>query len=341
VVVNIISKSLFKGGITGPSKVVKNTVNGLKMLGVECVYNQPISKYKNNWIHDNKAAVIEAGFCNKPVIIGPNIATAPDELPIFRKKLHKNSIFLIPSKWVVDLWSYFEYHETDIKVWPAGIDTDEFSLVERKSTDKILLYFKQRDVEILHSVKEILVKYNFNYELICYGEYKQEDYVKALHNCSFGIWIGCSESQGIGLQEALATNMPLIVLDVKTIFDTFPIRTKKYIPYSFPKGASRIRATSAPYFDERCGIIVNNINELQNKITEFSLNVDKYSPRAYIMEKLSLKISAGCIVVFFKNINLKKTNQLNFRLLSFFLFYLGLLFQKIAWKRIWHKINPY
>ena len=62
--------------------------------------------------------------------------------------------------------------------------------------------------------------------LIEYGKYSEQDYINALNEAKFGIWLGCTESQGIGLQEALATDLPLIVLDATSLFEN-AIKPKK------------------------------------------------------------------------------------------------------------------
>jgi uncharacterized small protein (DUF1192 family) len=104
---------------------------------------------------------------------------------------------------------------------------------------------------------------------------KKKKYKQSLQDCKFGIWIGCSESQGIGLQEALSTNLPLIVLDAVSLFDS--------VSYSFPKELSSIKTSSAPYFDDRCGIKIKAVDELEDAITTLQNNIQKLqAKRVYI-----------------------------------------------------------
>ena len=234
-IINIVSTQINKNQINGPKKVLINTLKGLNYLGIKYVFNRPINEYKYNWIHDDQKAIIEAGFVNKAVLIGPNTAVLPKDLPLLRKKLPKNSIYLHPSQWTKDSWNLLGYKETILELWPAGIDLNKFPKITRNDKIKVLLYFKQRDLSLLNNAKLILEKLNLEYAVIHYGYYKEEEYLKALNECRFGIWIGCSESQGIGLQEALATNLPLIVLDAISLFDYIPTNSKKYAGYGFQK----------------------------------------------------------------------------------------------------------
>ena len=319
-VINIISRSLFRGDVTGPSKVVKNTIKGLEMLGVVCVYNQPIKYHDYNWIHDDKKAIVEAGICNKPVIIGPNIATTPDELPLFRKKLNNGSILLLPSDWVGLLWDFYKFSEVKTRIWPVGIDTIKFYNVERCNKSKVLVYFKQRDDSILTNTLSILNQLNFNYEVVYYGSYSEEEYIKILHNCLFGIWIGCSESQGIALQEAMSTNLPLIVIDSDSLLDAITLKTRKYIPYTFKTDVKNIKVTSAPYFDQSCGIVISNVNSLRGSINELLHSLDEFKPRNYIKEHLSLKVSATQLVSYFKLLKVTKCRSENCKILTNMIF---------------------
>ena len=94
--INIITKSNKKTTtIRGPKKVLDNLIKGLDLIGIKYTFNGPIGKHKFNWIHDSPSAIIEAGFVGKNVLIGPNIVELPDDLPILRKKLSKDSIKLL------------------------------------------------------------------------------------------------------------------------------------------------------------------------------------------------------------------------------------------------------
>lgn len=337
-ILNIISTQAHRTRITGPKKVLVNTLKGLDKLGVAYVFNRPINDYTYNWIHDDQQGIIEAGFAEKPVLVGPNTAVLPKDLPIFRFKLPKGSIYLHPSQWTIDIWRFLGYREVKLEPWPVGIDMDAFQSIDRNDKTKILLYFKQRDTTLLEESERILKKLNFDYIVIHYGFYEEEEYLQALNECRFGIWIGCSESQGIGLQEALASNLPLIVLDALSIFDAIPTDSKKYFGYDFPKTLKNIKTTTVPYFDTRCGITIEKITDLKKSILYMFNNIDEYKPREYVEQTLSLEKCATRLLNFFNPMNIQESNGYNYKKLSKFLYYCGLIFQKWVWNWLWRRI---
>ena len=338
-VINIISNQLNNNKIRGPKKVLHNLLMGLDLLKIEYVFNKPISKYKFNWIHDSPSAIIEASFIKKPVLIGPNIAELPGDLPKIRKKLSKNSICLHPSKWPMKIWHLEGYNETKLKSWPVGIDKEKFSKVNRENNHKVLLYLKQRDKKLLEKAKEIIRKKNLQFLLIEYGKYSEQEYIQALKEAKFGIWIGCTESQGIGLLEALATNLPLIVLDATTIFENVTKPKKSRFNKETFKKLNSIKTSSAPYFDKRCGIKIVNISELDNAIKELSFNFNDYKPREYILENLTIIKSAELFLDFFKEIPVKANTTLNYKHLSKLIFSIEFMFRKNSWIKIINKFS--
>ncbi len=64
----------------------------------------------------------------------------------------------------------------------------------------------------------------YKINLIEYGTYTEETYKYVLRRSFFGVWIGTTESQGIALQEALAANVPLIVLNSRNMSRSRPAR---------------------------------------------------------------------------------------------------------------------
>ena len=319
--------------------MLDNLIKGLDLIGIKYTFNEPIGKHKFNWIHDDPAGVIEASLLDKPVIIGPNVVELPKDLPILRKKLSKNSIYLHPSKWPMKIWKWEGYDETKLKTWPVGIDTEKFSKVNRENNHKVLLYFKQRDKKLLEKAEEIIRKKQLKYSLIEYGKYSEQEYIKALKEAKFGIWIGCTESQGIGLQEALATNLPLIVLDSKSLFENIIKPKKSRFKKETFKKLNSIKTSSAPYFDERCGIKIKNISELDNAIKELLSNFNDYQPREYILDNLTILKSAQLFLDFFKEIPVKANTSFSFKYFSKLIYLIEFIFRKNSWSKIFDKLH--
>ena len=273
-VINIISNQTNKKPIRGPKKVLENLLKGLDLIGVKYVFNQPISKFKYNWIQDSLSALIEVSYSKTPVLLGPNLAEMPKDLPLLRPKMAKGSVYLHPSKWTINKWLENGFNESVIEEWPVGIDTVTFKSFDRCNlTNKVLVYFKNRKELELKSCLKILDQCRLNYSVLKYGEYTEEEFIDNLQNATFCIWIGVDESQGIALQEALCTNLPIIVVKDQNS------KNKRY------------NATPAPYFNSKCGIILDSIDNLNESVIR-SFDPKIYNPRNYILENLTLEICA-------------------------------------------------
>jgi len=86
----------------------------------------------------------------------------------------------------------------------------------------------------------------------------------------------------------------LIVCNVNSLFES----TGKN-DYRFPDKLRNFKPTSAPYFDERCGIIINDFTKLKAAIDEILINISNYKPMDFIIENLSLEKQAKELLSFF------------------------------------------
>lgn len=284
---NIISDSYDLDKVGGPNKVITNTINGLNKIGYPFEINKDISQFRYNWIHDSVKGLIEVGLHKIPAVIGPNIAVLPKDLPRFRPDL-TNCIYLHPSSWSIDVWKKVGFTECALHSWPAGIDIDDFNVSrDEDSNNNVMIYFKRRDVFLLEQAVKKVKNLGLNPIVIRYGDYNEDQYKKVLSSSKFGIWIGVSESQGIGLQEALASGLPLVVCDVNSLFESSSKNDEL-----FPKKLIGFKPTSAPYFDKRCGIIISEFSKLEEAIHEMLKNLTLYNPREYVIENLSLEKQA-------------------------------------------------
>jgi hypothetical protein len=301
--INIISESFSSNKTGGPNKVIRNLIKGLEKINYPYVINKSIKEYKYNYIQDSIKGLIEIHINKIPAIIGPNIAVLPNNLPI-NIDLLQNNIYLQPSKWCIDLWQTFKINNNNIFTWPVGIDLEDFNLKKNLDSTKehVLIYFKKRNPALLKKAISIISNLGYNPLVITYGSYNEDQYKYVLSKCKFGIWIGISESQGIGLQEALASNLPLIICDVNSLFDSYD-----QIEYSFPPNLKSFIPTSAPYFDSTCGLILKNFSDLEDAIKKISHNLNLYQPRNYIKNNLNLEKQAQELINFFDILQKKNT----------------------------------
>ena len=119
---------------------------------------------------------------------------------------------------------------------------------------------------------------------LCLGS---DQYLSILRTSRFGIWIGSHESQGFALQEALSTNVPLVVWNVKSMFDEYNRHNE--VSYKEDQRVYKLKATTVPYWDKRCGELFTEKEEFDAKVMQMSQNYTTYNPRQYVVEFLSPK----------------------------------------------------
>jgi hypothetical protein len=207
------------------------------------------------------------------VIYGPQIMfpTIPaSSIPNVHGKTYCNLL----SDWLVNLNSDIN---PDIKsiALPFAVEVNKFVPSEKKGNP--VIYFKHVKEDRLQSV---ISKLGNEFIVIRYGSYSEDHYLKSIAEAPYVIWIGCHESQGFAFQEALSCNTPIFVINVRSLRDEIGSGWLNFMP------DRELRATSASYFDERCGLI-SYFETWENDIDNFLSNIHNYSPRKFIMETLS------------------------------------------------------
>jgi len=279
--INIVSTQADKFHLTGPYKVFNNLIKGLDRIGYPYVINRDLNATKRLWIHDDLRALKYMNTSRAYTLLGPNLVVMPHEIP---KGIEiKKALYLQPSDWVVKWWKHIGFKECPLKSWPVGIDTDDFKPSNiPQSKRRILVYHKKRDPQELLFLLKALQEMNLPYWLVHYGSYDEKGYRAILSRTSFIIWHGCHESQGLALQEALACNIPILVCDAVTF--GYAVND-----YPIPDEYSSFPTTTAPYFDNTCGLKISDVKNLRTAIEEMSDNFDTYTPRDFIHNNLSIE----------------------------------------------------
>jgi len=285
--INIISTCANSPSISGPQKVYANLIKGLTKIGYPYVINKNHNATHRLWIHDDHIALKYLRKSKAFKVIGPNLFVLPDQIP--KNISFDGALYLVPSEWVKKLWMHLGFSLCPIAVWPVGIDTDTFQLpAVRHHKVKLLIYHKQRNKDELTEIISLLQCLQLPFQLIEYPLYQERDFLELLKCTSFVIWHGCHESQGIALQEVLACNIPILVCDATTLL--------QQVPAQFDVSLAEFPVTSAPYFDESCGVKITDISFLKSAI-EFMLdNLKNFSPRKYVLKHLSLGDQAKAFV---------------------------------------------
>ena len=281
--INIISKSILSKKVRGPKKVVDNLIKGLEQIGYPYVVNARLDACSRLWIHDDTTALkyLKSLPKNIKVIVGPNLFIDPPNIP---KDLDLSKVIYIqPSKQVKESWLMQGYDKSPIEVLPTGIDTNNFK-PSKELKDIVLVYIKNRKDEDVSKIIKCLDEKNIKYEILKYGKYKENVYSALLAKSKYLIWCGVFESQGIALEEALSSGVPVLVIDNYEI-----------------QGIKMPNATTIPYFDERCGMIIKDFNELPSAIISMEAEYGNFKPREYILENLSLEKQAKDFLRLFKS----------------------------------------
>ena len=231
-------------------------------------------------------------YPNTKFIFGPHFSVFPDDkLNII--KGNNSVIYIQPSDWARDTWvNNLLCKEIKIQTLPFGVDTNKFNKVKHiNDRSEVFVYFKNRSPDELELVKYFLNSKNINYRIFNYhNRYHENDYLNYLQNSKYGIWVGGHESQCFGLQEALSCDVPLLVWNVKSMKQEYG-STYEDIP-----------ATTIPYWHETCGEVFYDIVELESIYNKFVKNLENYSPREFILEKLSMEVCENKLIEAINNI---------------------------------------
>jgi len=167
---------------------------------------------------------------------------------------------------------------------PFGLNIDVQPKTGEYEYDCIL-YYKARHPSLLDYCTNVVIEKGLRYKIYRYGSYTRDEYIRTLQKTKFVIWIGSHESQGFGLEECLATNTPIYLYDVKSMKDEYVDGRYIYEPYS-----EQLLATSAPYWNDQCGMKVYSNEEFVNRFSEFTDKISIYTPAEYVQSTLMDKI---------------------------------------------------
>ena len=275
---------------SGMQKVVDNFILGLNQLGIRYTFN------RSSLLTNRSEKTISFGLGMRglegvkkdtPVIAAIGFPY-PLELPELCEKYNIKK-FLQHSQWVLNLAKSAKVYDDEIfDLWAAGIDTAEWQPKANLAAREIdvLIYNKiywdkeKLDIQLLQPIREFLLSRDYSFAEIFYGDYFIEEYKDKLAQAKVMIFLSAHESQGIAYQECLSSGVPIIAWDQGQWLD--PARFK----YNKPV----VRATSVPFFDERCGVRFGNINEFFVRFERFFDDAmsNNFSPREFVLDNLTI-----------------------------------------------------
>ena len=266
--------------MNGPHKVVDNLIKSLEQEKINYAINE--EKYEHNFLvqYDATAHEKHSKIEQDTTIIGPQVwmFDGYGQFLIENQNFYKKII--APSEWVKNKFiTKFNLPEDKLSVWPVGIE--EFNNIREVNYD-CLIYFKRRDQSELDAVKKFLVSNGLSYRMVEYGTYGEDGFKQLVNSAKFCFLINGTESQGIAVQEIMSMGVPIIAWDIKEWLDQGE--------------AYRVPATSIPYWDERCGEVFYDIDELPVTFSKFYATLEKYDPKAFIKDNLSFECSVKTLL---------------------------------------------
>ena len=266
--------------MNGPHKVVDNLIKSLNQEKIEYAINE--EKYKHNFLvqYDASAHEKHSKIEQDTTIIGPQVWLFDGYGQFLIENQNYYKKIIAPSEWVKNKFiTKFNLPEDKLAVWPVGIE--EFSNTREPNYD-CLIYFKRRNQSELDAVKKFIVNNGLSYRMVEYGTYGEDGFKQLVNSAKFCFLINGTESQGIAVQEIMSMGVPIIAWDIKEWLDQGE--------------AYRVPATSIPYWDERCGEVFFNIDDLKVTFSKYYATLDQYDPKAFIKDNLSFECSVKTLL---------------------------------------------
>jgi len=257
--------------MNGPHKVVDNLIKSLDQEKIDYTINE--EKYEHNFLvqYDAIAHEKHSKIEQDTTIIGPQVWMFDGYGQFLIENQNYYKKIIAPSEWVKNKFiTKFNLPEDKLAVWPVGIE--EFDNIREPNYD-CLIYFKRRDQSELDAVKKFLNSNGLSYRMVEYGTYGEDGFKQLVNSAKFCFLINGTESQGIAVQEIMSMGVPIIAWDIKEWLDQGE--------------AYRVPATSIPYWDERCGEVFFNKDELEETFSKFYATINEYDPKSFIRDNLS------------------------------------------------------
>jgi len=279
------NENIKNGLVRGPRKVLENLHDSLEEQNILFAVNE--DKYKYNFLvhYDDLGYSKHEKLEHDSCIIGPQIWPFDEYGQFLKNNPQYYKKIIVPGDSAYLSFKQQGFNESKLAKWPIGIKDIN---VERSGNIKFLVYFKRRSVEDLDSVLFFLNEKKYDYHILKYGKYSQEEFNQALQECSHGIIVDGPETQGIAIQEMMSSNMPLLIWDNLEYFEDG-------VPEEYTKN---LAPTSAHYFSAECGEKVYSEDEFKETFNKFMKT--QYTPKEYIKRELSYEITIKKLFALFE-----------------------------------------
>lgn len=264
------------------------------------IYGRANSIEEADYVYSNRTFINADEHPDQKFIFGPQFCVFPGELKDRFRNRHWNSIYIQPSDWATQVWIELGFRDLPLRSFPVGINTKRFCPSETTNENEdVLVYHKYRELNDLSLVCKLLDDNKLIHRIFDYKKgYTEEQYLSCLNNSRFGIWVGCHESQGIALQEALSMNVPLLVWNVTAMKQATDLK----FMHRVKAGRLKTQATTTPYWSERCGLHFYGEESLEPTFRRFMDQLNTFTPRTFVVNELSIDKQCREFIELFESI---------------------------------------
>ena len=273
---------------SGPALLLKNTLSGLKKIGVNVVENPSLSDLNRKpiWVPSGDLTLLNnmeiEQLSRANLTLGPNIDFFNiGNINVISHLKHVK--ILVPHPWVISPVKQFLPSSCQILVWYSGIDTDfwQKEISEMRELEVIIYLKNFSDVANLSFARDYLQKHKIRFTVLKYGSYTQSHFKSVLNKVSAAIWIGATESQGLALLECWSMNVPTLVLKKETWCNV---------------DGQAYPASSAPYMSDSVGKFSSSADFSEEDFKSFFTSLENFSPREYVQESFNLSTCSSLLL---------------------------------------------
>lgn len=303
-----VVRRLFRGPakMSGHRLVFLNLCRGLDLLGV--AYRVNDFRHAKRHPHEvvgiiGQPFLLDAVPWKNPILFGASVFSHPSDDPDLFRRLPVRRI-LVPGEWVRQMFEP-TYGEL-VSAWPTGIDTETWKPMAAAKDIDFLIYDKVRwkhdefEQTLIAPVHAALQERGLRTATLRYGFYKEPDFHELLTRCRAMIFLCEHETQGIAYQQALACGVPILAWDRGGDWQD---------PAYYPQKSRFQPVSSVPYWDNRCGMKFSGAEDFALRLGEFLSTMGRgdFTPRAYILENLTLEHCALLYVDHYRQVEAAET----------------------------------
>ena len=270
----------------GHFAVTRSLVEGLEKIGVSASYNP------RNLEQVAEVVVVLSGLDAlkqaigwkrsgriKRLLSGPNLVVFPsdarDLIAAPEVDLYITPCELTDKMYVQDCPEL----QGRTAIWPAGVDTDYWCpSADTKSATSVLIFEKTNKgtVTSINDYISVIKRLGYHVNVIVYGNYSFDQYLRLLQQSCLIIGFAASESQGIAWAEAWSTDVPTLLW---------------YQDLQVYRGRKLLSST-APYLSAETGLFFRSLGEFETTLKQWEASKRTFHPRQWVLENMSDEVCA-------------------------------------------------